>query len=247
MDARLTDDVTVGQLAVERPAARDVLERLGIDYCCGGERSLAEAAGERGLGPEEVLRAVREAERSAPAEGGEGRDWSQATPAELAGHIERRHHAFMRRQLPLLGELIPKVRAAHAEAHGEMLGEVERVFRELRAEIEMHLMKEEQVLFPYVRQLQAYREGRGARPIIHCITVQNPVRQMRIEHDDAGHALQRFRELTDDYSLPQDACPSFAALYEALQALERDLHEHIHLENNILFPRAVALEEEALA
>ncbi len=200
----LTEDVPVGQLAVEQPGARD-----------------------------------------APAEGGEGRDWSEASPTELADHIERRHHAFMRRHLVLLGELIPKVRAAHAEAHGEMLGEVERVFGELRAEIEMHLMKEEQVLFPYVRRLQAYREGRGPRPHIHCITVQNPVRQMRIEHDDAGQALERFRELTDDYSLPQDACPSFAALYEALRALEGDLHEHIHLENNILFPRAVALEEEA--
>jgi regulator of cell morphogenesis and NO signaling len=237
------EGTTVRELVVQHPETRAVLERLGMDYCCGGERPLAEAAAARGLSLDELS---RELEQAGPGEGSPGRDWAAASPTELADHIERRHHSFMREQLPRIAGLIGRARSAHAEAHGEMLGGLAAVFGELKDEIQMHLMKEEQVLFPFIRQMEAYGRGEGARPHIHCITVQNPVGQMRLEHEHAGQALARMRELTRDFKLPHDACPTFRALYEALQVLEADLREHIHLENNILFPRALELEEEAL-
>jgi regulator of cell morphogenesis and NO signaling len=239
-------DSTVREVVVEWPQTREVLERFGIDYCCGGGKSLGAAAAEAGVDAESLRRGLQEAMDSAPA-GGEGaaRNWAEATLTELADHIERRHHAFMKEQLPRLDRLFGRVLQVHGEAHGDVLEPLRTTFDALSEEIEMHLMKEEQVLFPFIRSMEAHAEGRGPRAVIHCITVRNPVSQMEREHENAGSALAKMRELTTGYSLPDDACESFRALYDGLQALERDLHEHIHLENNILFPRAVGIEMEA--
>jgi regulator of cell morphogenesis and NO signaling len=238
-------DMRVREVVVDHPAARRVLERFGIDYCCGGEKPLGAAAAEVGADMDELLTAMRQAEQSpqgAPAEP----DWRAMSMTEMANHIERQHHTFMRRELPRLEDLLARVRQAHQEAHGQMLGELTRVFSALRAELEMHLLKEEQVLFPYLRQIEHYAEHGGQRPEIHCITVLNPITQMRHEHENAGAALEEMHALTGDFALPPDACQSFRALYEGLQEMEADLHQHIHLENNILFPRAIELETAVL-
>jgi regulator of cell morphogenesis and NO signaling len=148
----------------------------------------------------------------------------------------------MREQLPRLQDLLAKVLKAHGPKHGTMLNPLQGTYNSLRQEIEQHLMKEEQVLFPYIRQIdEAASRGKPA-PEMHCGSVQNPIRQMEHEHDNAGNALSRMRQLTDNYTLPGDACNTFRALYDGLQALEDDLHQHIHLENNILFPKAIKLE-----
>lgn len=136
-----------------------------------------------------------------------------------------------------------KVQKAHGERHGDMLQHLRRAFDALRGELEPHLMKEEQILFPATKGIDAFITEMGPRPEVHCGSVANPIRQMEYEHENAGTVLTEMRSLTDDYHLPEDACASFAALYDGLKVLEADLHEHIHLENNMLFPKS--MEQEA--
>ena len=242
-----TKETTVAEVAVRHPEAKPVLERLGIDYCCGGAKKLECAARESGHTLSEVRQRIEKAIEARKAQGHGERDWFAATAGKLAQHILDTHHVYVKTQLPRLTDLFTKVISAHGERHGETLRAVQQVFESLKAEIEPHLMKEEQILFPYILQLDQYRPGSGPPPVSHCGTVQNPIRQMELEHENAGNALARIRELTSDYTLPDDACPSFEALYEGLKGLEADLHEHIHLENNILFPKAIEIEQQAFA
>ena len=239
-----TKDKTVAEVAVRHPEAKPILERLGIDYCCGGGATLEAAAKSAGHAVSEVRAEIEKAVQDQRARGASARDWSAVSAGDLAQHILDTHHVYMKTQLPRLADLFKKVISAHGERHGETLRAAQQVFHELKAEIEAHLMKEEQILFPYILQLDAYRPGSGPPPASHCGTVQNPIRQMEHEHESAGSALARIRELTSDHTLPEDACPSFEALYEGLKGMEADLHEHIHLENNILFPRAIEIERE---
>lgn len=232
-------ETTVGRLATERPEAVDVLERAGVDYCCGGERSLMDACRAANVDPQSLL---DEIDRAADVRGTAGLDldWSDRPLAELCDHIKRTHHAFLREQLPLLEDRIDKVVNAHAATHPELI-EVRSAFAELRNELEPHMMKEERILFPAIRALE-----QSDRPLAFPFgTVQNPIRMMEHEHDNAGQCLRRLRELTSDYSPPEDACPTYLAMLDGLQNLEADLHRHIHKENNILFPRAAALEQKS--
>jgi regulator of cell morphogenesis and NO signaling len=245
MSETIQEDMRVREVVLAHPVTRRVLERFGVDYCCGGDQPLGAAIEGARAERRQVLAALQEAV-DAPADAGEP-DWLAMSLTDMANHIERQHHTFMKREMPRIEQLLARVRRAHAAAHGQMLGELTTTFTALRSEIEMHLMKEEQVLFPYLRGLQAYADGRGERPEIHCITVRNPITQMRHEHEQAGEALAAIRGLTGDYALPRDACESFRALYDALQEMEADLHEHIHLENNILFPRAIELETAVIS
>ena len=238
----LNEKMRVGDVVTKYPNTRPLLEKLGIDYCCGGDRDLKSAAADKGVEIDRLLESLSQTlETGAPEEG--EKDWSIAPLTELADYIERRHHLFMKEQLLRLEALFETVLKAHSEHHGKMLSALRETFGSLRGEIEEHLMKEEQILFPNIRQIDAYVRGEGDKPVIHCGSVQDPIRQMESEHDNAGAALKRMRTLTSGYSLPDDACNTFGALYDGLQAMENDLHAHIHLENNILFPRAVAQEK----
>lgn len=234
---------TVRGLVVAHPEARQVLESLGIDYCCGGGNTLADAVTEAGLDLAAVVKALEQAVADAALPGSSPeRDWREASLTNLVAHIEATHHVYMKQALPRLGDLFSKVLRAHGPRHGDMLTALQTTFQALRSEIEMHLMKEEQVLFPYIRQMEASVKQTGRVPPMHCGTVQNPIRQMVAEHEDAGQALAEMRSVTGSYALPEDACPTFRALFDGLSEMEADLHEHIHLENNILFPRAEAME-----
>lgn len=233
-------DMTIGDVAKRIPAAKAAFERLGIDYCCGGSCKLQADLKEKGITVEQVIDAIEQGESNRL--GHTDRDWSTASLTELIDHIVATHHVFMKRELPRVTGLLAKVTAAHAREHGQMLGELAATFQGLRDELDPHLLKEEQILFPVITATDAFMAGNGERPVSHCGTVLNPIRQMEFEHERAGRALARMRVLTDNYQLPDDACPTFATLYEALEAMEKDLHEHIHLENNILFPAAVELE-----
>jgi regulator of cell morphogenesis and NO signaling len=235
-------DGTVADLVLAHPALRPLLERLGIDYCCGGRKPFAQAVRDAGHDLKSVMDACQrtvQASASTPA----ATDWTRATVTALADHILATHHVFTRSQLERIDGLLVRVQRAHAAAHGAMLGEVREIFDALRAELESHLAKEEQILFPAIQAIDGYLAGRNARPDIHCGRVAYPIRQMEVEHDAAGAALARLRSLTGGDQAPADACATFQALYEALPALEDDLHEHIHLENNILFPRSIVQEE----
>jgi regulator of cell morphogenesis and NO signaling len=241
----INEMITVGELVAQYPQTRKTLEKWGIDYCCGGKHDLKTAATEKSVNLEALLAALNEAIQTTQAQGVSEQNWTTATLAELADHIEAKHHTFMKEQLPRLSLMLGKVKRAHGDNYGQMLTELEDVYLSLREEIEMHLMKEEEILFPYIRQIEAYANGSGPRPQVHCGTVANPIAQMEHEHENAGRALEQMRELTNNYTVPDDGCATFAALYEGLAAMEDDLHEHIHLENSILFPKAVELEAKA--
>lgn len=219
---------TNGRLVAEVPTRARVFERLGIDYCCGGHRHLDEVACERGLDLEQLVREVDAIDQ--PAESGQV--WLAASDTALIGHILDVHHAYLHEELPALRELVHKVQRVHGETHPE-LAEVRQVYDALVDELIPHMMKEEQVLFPMMRRLA---EGE-AFASLHCGGIANPLRVMRMEHEDAGRALARLRELTAGYSVPDGACNSYRAMLARLEHLERDTHEHIHEEENILFPR----------
>lgn len=238
----IREDQTVAEFVIEHPELREKLEKMGIDYCCGGKRPMGDAVKAAGLEWAAFLDALKKTPAPKARDGAQA-DWSSASLSVLADYILEKHHTFMKEQLPRLDELLGKVQKAHKAQHGEMLAGLRRVFDSLREEIESHLIKEERILFPAIKGIDAFVGGTGGLPVIHCGSVANPIRQMELEHDSAGDALAEMHRITGNYTLPEDACQSFAALYEGLQAMEADLHEHIHLENNILFPKSIEREQ----
>jgi regulator of cell morphogenesis and NO signaling len=170
-------------------------------------------------------------------------DWNTAPLAELIGHILAAHHDYLKRELPALDERLRKVVSVHGEREPEMLPRLLAIFTALRAELEQHLRKEEAILFPAMARYEAAVMAKAGAPFLPFGSFANPIRMMLQEHESAGEALRAMRELTADYALPAHACATYRALFEGLQALETDLHLHIHLENNILFPRAMKLEQ----
>ena len=233
--AQLDVNTTVGDWVAQHPRTSRVFERLRIDYCCGGGTPVEQACWDRRLDPQEVLAGLQQAIESAGAD--PDQNWAAAPLAELCDHIEGTHHAYLRSELPRLTEMVPKVIGAHGASHPE-LPELGQVFAELRAELEPHMLKEEHVLFPAIRRIEQTAGGVS----FPFGTVANPIRAMEDEHGHAGNALARIRELTRSFAVPDDACNTYRAMLDALRDLETDLHQHIHKENNILFPRAIELE-----
>ncbi len=227
---------TIGQIAAEIPSATREFEKLGIDYCCGGNRTLGQACSEANLPLGETL-----ARLQAGATSAQSKEWQNLLLADLIAHIIATHHVFVREESPRILALAAKVTGVHAANHPELL-QVQKVFDGLAEELRVHLMKEEQMLFPHISLMEeGVLAGEPAPPAMFG-TVANPVRMMMQEHDGAGAALRLLHSITSNYALPGDACISYRTLYQALQDFEADLHQHIHLENNILFPRAVAME-----
>ncbi len=230
---------TVREIALEMPVTTRVFERYKIDYCCRGRHEFAEACRLAGADPEMVAESI---EQIVAVEAADNTVWlNGASLRTLIGYIVDKHHVFTRDEIAALTPLMAKVASRHGEAHPELI-ELSGAFNGLCDELMQHLLKEEQILFPYIEQCE-----RAESPVFSCFgTVNNPIRMMLTEHDSAGEALRRMRELTNDYALPEGACPSYSALFSRLEAFERDLHQHIHLENNLLFPKAIELEERML-
>jgi len=220
----ITMETKVGTLAAEHPLATRVFARHGIDYCCGGGRPLGEVCGEKGLDPDVLLAEIGK-ELAAP--GAPSGRWVEAPLPELIDHILAVYHQPLYEELPRLEAMARKVLAVHHDKDPERLTELVEVYTALKNELEPHFTKEEQILFPMIKN------GQGAM-------AEGPVQVMMMEHENAGEALRRLRELTDNYEVPAEACNTWRALWHGLAALETSLHEHIHLENNILFPRALA-------
>lgn len=234
----LSLDTPVGQWVAQQPNTSRVFEDLRIDYCCGGATRLSQACADRQLDANQVL------DRLVEATAGSGVDraerFLEATLTELCDHVEQTHHAYLKSELPRLQALIAKSIGAHGAAHPE-LAEVQRAFADLQAELAPHMFKEERVLFPAIRQL----EQSATSPSFPFGSVANPIRMMEHEHDNAGDALARIRSATGDYSVPDDACNTYRAMLDGLSRLELDMHQHVHKENNILFPRAIELERSS--
>jgi regulator of cell morphogenesis and NO signaling len=233
---------TVREIALEMPQTTRVFEEFKIDYCCGGRKPLAEACEVAGANAEAVITRLN---ALIVAGTGTSDRVGNATLPELIDHIVDKHHVFTRDELNNLAPLMDKVARVHGDNHPELL-ELKTAFDELSADLMPHMMKEENVLFPYIDRM-ARNVAMGLLPPVPPFgTVQHPVKMMMAEHDVAGEILRKMRQLSNDFTTPPDACPSFTGLYFRLADLERDLHEHIHLENNILFPRSVRMEEAAL-
>jgi len=219
----ITVATTVGEVAVQHPLATRVFARHDIDFCCGGGKTLEDACSSRGLDPARVLAEIEAEvqESDAPP-----RRWDQEPVEAVIDHILTAYHAPLREELPRLEGLVKKVHQVHRDKAPEMLAGVLDTYLNLRMELDLHMGKEEEILFPMIRA------GKGAM-------AEGPISVMEQEHDSAGGALVRLRELTNGYEVPEEACNSWRALWHGLAALETSLHEHIHLENNVLFPRVL--------
>ena len=233
-----TPTQTVREIALEQPTSIRVFENLGIDYCCGGRKPLSEACEARSLEVDKVIAALEAAAAGAekPAN-----DISGKSLTGLCAHITATHHEYVRRELPRLAALAAKVVGRHGETHPE-LPIIQATLSRLSEELTQHLGKEEIVLFPYISKLERAIAAGGPKPQSCFGTVSNPIAMMTQEHDDAGMLLEVLRTKSNQYTTPEGACPTYHAFYDGLREFEQDLHQHIHLENNILFPRAVVME-----
>jgi regulator of cell morphogenesis and NO signaling len=226
-------DTTLADLVSAEPARAAVLDDLGLDYCCHGQRSVEAAARAAGLDVGAVLRALDVPGASDAGDGRGAADWEHLGLAELAAHVVETHHRYLWDELPNLEALAAKVDSVHGARHPE-LHDVHELVRALRADLEPHMSKEERVLFPAISRLAA---GERDFPFGH---IENPVRVMCNEHEHAGELLERLRTTTASYRVPDDGCASYRSLYERLAHVEADTHLHIHKENNVLFPAAIA-------
>ena len=231
---------TVGDIVAADFRTAQVFEQFGIDFCCGGRRSFDDACRAAAADPAAVLKALNAISRS-HVDGDDVTSW----PLErLIDHIETTHHAYVRRALPSIARHLGKVLEAHGDRHPELV-RIGQAFAAMSDELQQHMLKEERILFPYVRDLVERQRGACGRTISPFGTVENPIRMMEREHRDAAGTLQLIRELTGGYAVPVDGCTTYAVCMAELAQFERDLHLHVHLENHVLFPRAVALEQSA--
>ena len=234
-------ETKVNEIALSNPGARHILEDAGIDYCCGGGKSLQEACLRANVPAAEILRKLRlNSEQVAPGE----TPWATAPLAALTKHIRERHHQYVRDSIPRLRALLAKVREKHGSNHRE-LGAIEKLFADVSRDMLMHMQKEEQILFPFIDSLERAADGGEPLEAPFFQTVKNPIYSMMREHDSAGELMRQIRSSSNGYKPPADACTSYQAAYQGLGEFERDLHLHVHLENSILFPRAVELEAAA--
>lgn len=235
----LLSSQTISEIASRSLGAVRVFERLNIDYCCGGKRPVEEACQELGLDSAAVLAELDAAIAGRPAD---ETDWSQASLRDLIRHIVGKHHEYLKLELPRLSQRLGKVMRVYGEQDKATLAPLPALFGGLHSELDLHMHKEEMILFPFIEKVEsAIKAGQPAPPAPFG-TVANPIAMMEHEHDSAGAALKGMREATGDYAVPDYACVTYRSLLEGLRELESDLHIHIHLENNILFPRAIAME-----
>jgi regulator of cell morphogenesis and NO signaling len=225
----ITEHTTVADIAAALPSSVRVFQRHEIDFCCGGKRPIGTACGERGVAFETL---VAEIEASAAGSTGEDRDWGREPLHGLIDHIVTTYHDALREELPRLEAMAAKVSRVHGTKAAH-LPRLEAIVNELSAELRRHMRKEEMVLFPAIRAIEA------GTPT--GVPISAPIGMMEHEHDQAGTQLAELRAITDAYSAPDWACQTFRALYHGLSELESTMHVHVHLENNVLFPRALRI------
>jgi regulator of cell morphogenesis and NO signaling len=239
----LATNKKVREVALENPGATRVFENLGIDYCCGGNRPLADACAAVGITLDEVEK--RLGITNAPHAQFEETNFRTATLAELIDHIVEKHHVFTKTEIARLRALLDKVHSVHGQNHPE-IAELQGLFQALSTELEPHMMKEERMLFPYTIEMEFATRNGHPLPNPPFGSLVNPVQRMILERR-RRRMLREMRRVSGNYTIPQDACISYQTLYQALDEFEKDLHQHIHLENNVLFPRAVEMERVAEA
>jgi regulator of cell morphogenesis and NO signaling len=230
------ETTTVGEIVAADFRTATVFEQFGIDFCCGGRRSVADACRAADTDPEIVRRALEAL--PPPLTDDDSTDMTHWAAERLIDHIVSTHHAYIREALPTIAQYLAKLVNVHGARHDE-LSHISSSFNALGGELQQHMLKEEHVLFPYIRELSAANGRRHGCPFG---TVQNPIRMMEREHQVAGDELRSIRQLTGGYKPPADGCTTYRVCFAELAQFERDLHRHVHLENTLLFPKAVALE-----
>jgi regulator of cell morphogenesis and NO signaling len=233
----LTENRQIGEIAAESSAAIALFEKHKIDYCCSGKRLLGEVLRERGIDLNALSEELAALESDMRAVVVSEPDWNSTSLVKLTEHIVEHHHAYLKRELPRLEQMMANVIERHSARHGSSLLPLRRVFQHFKQEIEAHIKKEETILFPAIEKHEAASAIGAASPKTPFGSFSNPIRMMMMEHETASWELDEMRGLTDNYTPPTDACETYRELLRRLQTLETDMHLHVHLENNILFPR----------
>ena len=235
----ITAEQTMRDIVLEHNGTAEVLEKYGLDFCCQGTRSLEEACKMRNLNTDAVL---EELKASFVDEAGADR-FQKWDLGFLCDYIVNHHHTYVKETMPTIKEHLTKVIGVYSQRY-PTLKDVGAIFAHVCQELEMHMMKEEKMLFPFVAQLSQAQKLGLPYPASVFGSVDNPIAMMQSEHEHAGAAMEKIRELLNDYTPPEDACTTFRLTYNELSAFEHDLHRHVFLENAILFPRAQKLEKE---
>lgn len=236
-------ETQIAAVASAHPATIRVFQRHGVDFCCGGKRPLSEVCGEKDLAFENLKQELSAAIAGSPAS---QRSWQDAPLGELVSFIVDRYHQWLKDELPRLTQMMNKVLAVHGERHPDLQA-VGQTFEAILAEIAPHMMKEERVLFPYITEMDGLAQRGKALAGSPFGSVRNPIGSMEQDHEVLGRLLVKLRQQTGDFTPPDDACNTYRGLFHGLTEMEGELHEHIHLENNVLHPRSVALEEKLQA
>jgi regulator of cell morphogenesis and NO signaling len=234
----ITNDTTIGNIVADDYRAAAVFQKHGIDFCCGGGQSLASACDAAGVAGAALAGELAKLDQVTDIPVPRFKSWD---PGFLTDYIEANHHAYVRGAISTILQHTRKVAQVHGERHPEVI-EIARVFEGVAQEMTHHMMKEEHILFPHIRELAAGTRAGRPMPPSPFGSIQNPIRMMEMEHESAGGATARIRQLSGNYTPPDDACATYRVTYQGLQEFERDLHQHVHLENNILFPKAIELE-----
>ena len=234
------NEETLGQIAVKDLRKAQVFKKYGLDFCCGGKKTVKEACAEKGLDVTRVEQELQQADKMPSSRPVPYGDWSLDF---LSDYIVNTHHSYVQKSLPDLLMYAEKVKSVHGNQHPELI-RINQLVTEINAELGAHMIKEEKVLFPYIKALVAAKDNTQPLQAAHFGTVQNPINMMEMEHELVGKNLEEIRELSKNYALPEDACASYSLLYRMLEEFEEDLHLHVHLENNILFPKALEIEKQ---
>ncbi len=231
-------NTTIAEIVNQNIRTASVFKKYGLDFCCGGNKELSAACDEKGADMKKVIEDLDLVINASKPEV----DFESMAVDKLIQHITTKHHAYIYSNGPVTAELIDKVARVHGEKHPETI-EIAKLFKNLLSELHHHMVKEEQILFPYVLKL-ARVAATEINPGQISPFVANPIRVMEMEHDEAGNALKQINELSRGFVPPSDGCNSFKAAYAQLEDMENDIHLHVHLENNVLFPKAIQLEKE---
>jgi len=237
-----TQEMTVGSVVAADYRTAAIFSRYGIDFCCNGNRSIEDACLKEGVNAEEVQAELEKVSETIP-DRDTANDYNSWPLDLLADYVERKHHRYVKEQLPVITGYIDKICTVHGGKHPELL-QIQSLFALSAQELSGHIQKEEKILFPYIRQLALAAEGKGEQPAAFFGSVKNPIWMMTHEHDAEGQRFRSIRELSNGFATPADGCNTYRTTYSLLEAFEKDLHLHIHLENNILFPKAIELEQK---
>jgi regulator of cell morphogenesis and NO signaling len=232
----ITEDKTVAEVVTENIKSAHIFKKYGIDFCCGGGITIEKACAKKDVNYSQLVEELSKVDN--PSKAYNYNNWKLDF---LVDHIENVHHTYVEENIPLILQYSNKVARVHGHHYSEVI-EINNLFTEVANELSAHMKKEELILFPFIKQLVKAEKENTTAPSPHFGTVNNPIQMMENEHENAGNIFKEIARLTNNYNPPEGACNTFKALYAKLDEFEQDLHQHIHLENNILFPKAIQLE-----